>query len=115
MLAQTRERRARRTRLFVPRRLQPVEPSHLKRGHRSLVSYSLMSALLLADSATAADDLVRPAGLEPTGPSPPFGGLTGMLDYFEGHLRHKHKKPADKGKMLGDFFGVSWLSCDSAE
>lgn len=60
------------------------------------------------------DDIPRPAGLEQAGPSPPFGALTSLLEYFQSHLRSKGKKPADKGKMLGEFFDVSAQAVRSA-
>ncbi|GAA5972708.1 hypothetical protein JCM11641_002986 [Rhodosporidiobolus odoratus] len=51
-----------------------------------------------------ADDLVKPPGIEPFGPSPPFHYLSGLYEKFESATRNKHKKPGHKGELLAAFF-----------
>ncbi|GAA6002791.1 hypothetical protein JCM10207_007683 [Rhodosporidiobolus poonsookiae] len=50
------------------------------------------------------DDLVKPPGIEPFGPSPPFNVLVGLYEAFETATREKHKKAGYKGDILSKFF-----------
>ncbi|GAA5858831.1 hypothetical protein JCM8547_005005 [Rhodosporidiobolus lusitaniae] len=56
-----------------------------------------------AVSRAQADDLVKPPGIEPFGPSPPFGVLCSLFEQFENATRNRHKKPGYKGELLKEF------------
>ncbi|GAA5828242.1 hypothetical protein JCM11251_002654 [Rhodosporidiobolus azoricus] len=53
------------------------------------------------------DDLVKPPGIEPFGPSPPFGVLVSLYEQFENATRNKHKKAGFKGELLRNYF-LEW-------
>lgn len=56
--------------------------------------------------ASTPDDLVKPAGIEPFGASPPFGFLCSLYEKFEAATRNKHKPPKYKAELLKEFFHV---------
>ncbi|GAA6040368.1 hypothetical protein JCM8097_007579 [Rhodosporidiobolus ruineniae] len=57
--------------------------------------------------AAQPDELPKPPGIEPFGPSPPFGLLVSLYQEFESATRNKHKKPGYKAEALRNFF-ITW-------